>query len=77
MTSIVDKIKLKIIGMSKLVPAQIDQDELPIKKQKRIVNAFSPLQVSKVDKGKLSEYKENLRDKQETNLINKESEQEK
>jgi hypothetical protein len=70
--SVVENIKMKIVGMSKSVPAQIDQDEIPVKKEMRVVNAVSPMRVSKVNKGKLSEYKENVKDKQEENKIKKE-----
>ena len=62
--SVVDQIQTKIVGMSKFVPPQIDEEEVPVKKQMRGVNAVSPVRVSKVNKGKLSEYKENQEMKQ-------------
>ena len=71
--SVVDQIQLKIVGMSKFVPPQIDSEEMPVKKQMREVNAFSPIKISKIDQGKLSEYKDVQRAKQEMNKIKKEA----
>lgn len=66
--SIVDNIQMKLAGMSQYVPAQIDYEEAPVKKQMRGINAVSPVKISKVNRGKLSEYKETQRMKQEINL---------
>lgn len=70
--AIVDNIQMKIVGMSQFVPPQIDSEEIPVKKQMRAINAVSPARVSKIDKAKLSEYKENQKTKQEINKIKKE-----
>jgi len=43
-----------------------------LKKQLRGVNAVSPLKVSKVDRGRLSEYRKTQRTKQEINKARKE-----
>ena len=56
--SVVDQIQMKIVGMSQMVPAQVDYEDVPVKKQMRGVNAVSPVRVSKVNRGKLAEYKE-------------------
>ncbi len=56
--SVLDNIQMKIVGMSKFVPAQIDEEEVPVKKKMQAVNAVSPVRVSKVNRGKLAEYKE-------------------
>ena len=69
--SIVDNIQMKIVGMSKFVPPRIDSEEVPVKKQMRGGNAVSPMRVSKVHHGKLAEYKENVKVKQEVNKIKK------
>jgi hypothetical protein len=71
--SVVDNIQMKIIGMSQFVPAQIDSEEIPVKKQMPIVNAFSPVKVSQVDTGKLSDYRDAQKAKQELNLAKKEA----
>ena len=56
--SVLDNLQMKIIGMSKFVPPQIDEEEVPVKKKMQAVNAVSPVRVSKVNRGKLAEYKE-------------------
>ena len=71
--SVVDNIQMKVVGMSKFVPPQIDADERPVKKQMQAVNAVSPVKVSKVNEPKLREYKENQKDKQQYNKDKKES----
>src|SRR3990167_4735940 len=71
--SMIDQIQTKIVGMSQFVPAQIDVEEIPVKKQMRGVNVVSPVKVSKVDQGKLAEYKETQEIKREINLAKKES----
>jgi hypothetical protein len=75
--SVVDEIQKKIVGMSQFVPPQLDSDEVPVKKQMPIVNAVSPMKVSKVDEGKLADYRENQKLKQEVNLLKKEVEESK
>ena len=71
--SVLDNIQMKIVGMSKFVPAQIDVEEVSVKKQMRAVNAVSPVRVSKVNKGKLSEYKETQEMKRLENKDKKDS----
>lgn len=70
--SVVDQIQMKVVAMSKNVPSQIDAEEVPVKKQLRGVNAVSPVRVSQVDEGKLSEYRDTQRTKQELNKVKKE-----
>jgi len=70
--SVLDNIQMKIIGMSEFVPPQIDSEEVPVKKQLKEINAVSPLKMSQVDQGKLAEYKDNQRTKQEINKLKKE-----
>ena len=70
--SVTDQIKMKIVGMSQFVPPQIDSEEVPVKKQMRVVNAFSPIKVSKVNQGKLAEYRDTQKTKQEINKLKKE-----
>lgn len=70
--SIIDNIQMKIVGMSKFVPPQIDTEEVPVKKQMRGINAVSPIKVSEINPGKLAEYKDEQRTKQEMNKIKKE-----
>ena len=67
--SVLDQIQMKIVGMSQFVPPQIDDEEVPVKKQMRGVNVISPLKVSQVDEGKLAEYKDTQRTKQEINKM--------
>ena len=71
--SVLDNIQMKIVGMSKFVPTQIDEEEIPIKKQMRGVNAVSPAKVSKVNKPALAEYRESQKEKQEINKDKKEA----
>lgn len=70
--SVLQNIEMKIVGMSQMVPPQIDREEMPVKKPMRVVNAVSPVKVSKVDQGKLAEYQDNQKTKQEMNKIKKE-----
>ncbi len=72
--SVVDNIQSKTLGMSQFVPAKLDSDEQPIKKQMRVTNAVSPLKISKINKAKLKEYRELIQEKQQDNLADKESE---
>lgn len=72
--AIVDNIQMKLVGMSRFVPAQIDSDEMPVKKKSRVLNAASPVQSSKVNKAGLAEYRETVQSNQESNLSKKESE---
>ena len=70
--SVVDNIQLKIVGMSKQVPAKVDEDENEIKKQNRVINAISPFKVSKINKEALAEYRDFQMEKQEASQMKKE-----
>ena len=70
--SMMDQIQMKLVGMSQFVPPQMDMNELPVKKQNRVINAVSPLKTANVDKAGLSDYRDAVRTKQELNKIKKE-----
>lgn len=72
--SVVDNMQMKMVGMSKYVPSQIDYEEAPVKKQMRGINAVSPVRVSKVNAPALADYKESVKDKQELNKLKKDAE---
>lgn len=70
--AVIQQIEMKIVGMSQLVPQQVDMEETPVKKQLRGVNAVSPMKVSQVDEEKTGEYRESQKTKQEINQMKKE-----
>ena len=70
--SVVDDIQKKVVFMSKFVPPQIDSEEMPIKKQNQLLNAFSPIKISKIDRVKEAEFKEMQKMKREINKEKKE-----
>lgn len=62
--SMVDQLQMKILGMSRFVPAQLDREALPIQKRWRRVNAVLPVRASQVNRGALAEYREQQQIKQ-------------
>ena len=64
------QLMMNIPGISMTVPARVDQNNVPIENQNRVLNAFSPMRITTENKQAKNEYETLLQKSKDTRTIN-------